>query len=268
MKLIAKQILDKRANLMEYKLKELTDHGNASTFYIESLDKKFILRISERKESLRNNYLALKILNGKLAPKVFCLDKYKKFYFSVETFMPGVKRDLDIKHFKQMTNYLKKIHNYKRDKCGWLNNPSKLWKNYFFKYHINNYKERFKLKVKSHEKYFSLIKQRFPKSLGKFSLLHGDYSFTNSLFFKNKVYFFDFEDSFFGEKEYDLAMIYFMEFLPNYDFINKINIQGYDKEKILFYGLCIGIRKVALSKDKKHCESRLKRLNMIYDHLK
>jgi len=266
---LIKKKFGKKYNL----LKELTDHGNSFVFLIKSKteNSKFILRIGligKSDLSLKNNILALKILKReKNIPKLISFGKLNEYFYSIETFLSGKKREQNVKNLKKLITSFRNIHSYKSKKCGWLSSPQKDWKRYFLKNHVNNYIKRLEKRVKNYQDYINLANNNFPDEKGKLSLLHGDFSFTNSLFDNKKVNFFDFEDSFYGEKEYDLAMIYFMEFLPDKDFVNNFFIKDYDKDKILFYALCIGIRKVALARNKKHALSRLKRLEIVYKNI-
>lgn len=266
----AKNIVSNNFPNDKFTLKELTDHGSAPVFLVNfSGSKRFIMRVGERKEPLKNNFLTLSYLKRKTeTPIPITFDKLGNIFYSLEYFINGRKHKSNKKEIDLLVKTLRKgIHSHKSKKCGYLSNLQDNWKKYFLKMHVVNYQERFLSRVKDGDKYFNYILSNFPDRPKYFSLLHGDFSFTNSLFYKNKIHFFDFEDSFFGEKEYDLAMLYYMEFLPEKEIIDSLDILDYDKYKILFYALCIGIRKVALARGRKYIKRRIKKLEIVYQHL-
>lgn len=251
-----------------WEINELTDHGSAQVYLVSSNARKLIVRIGRKKEPIQNNVLALKILkDANYVPKIVSEGKIGKEHYSIETFIGGKKKSLTLNNLKNLIEEIKKIHKIKFRRCGYLSNLVEDWEGYFLENHVMNYRGRFSSRVQGGEKYFDFIEKNFPKSVKSFSLLHGDYSFTNSLFESDKVNFFDFEDSFVGEKEYDLAMIYYMELLPHADLIDLIS-KEYDRYKILFYSLCIGIRKTVFARSGKHFLSRLRRLEIVYEKLK
>lgn len=267
---VAKKIIQKHFPQNKYFLKEMTDHGSAAVFLVTFSDsRKAILRVGKRKEPLENNFLTLSYLKGKTeTPIPITFGKLANLFYSLESFIDGRKHKSNRKEVKVLVKSIRKdIHSHKSKKCGYLSLPQNNWRKYFLKAHVTNYRKRFLSKVKDGNKYLDYILSNFPDQPKYFSLLHGDFSFTNSLFDKNKGYFFDFEDSFFGEKEYDLAMLYYMEFLPDKEIIDLLDCLDYNKDKILFYALCIGIRKVALARGKKYTQRRIKKLKIVYDNL-
>jgi hypothetical protein len=75
---------------------------------------------------------------------------------------------------------------------------------------------------------------------------------------------FDFEEAFYGEKEYDLGYFLFKIGI-NKEYLDIIK-EKYDIRKVLYYALCVGVRKIALSKDFE-LKNRIEKLNEIYKRL-
>jgi fructosamine-3-kinase len=262
-----KKILKQCFKSDDYLVKELTDHGSSKVYKITfRYHGSYILRLSKNDNTIRNNVIALKLLKKqKNIPKIISFGKIGNTFYSIETFLKGKKLKPTRKNLDLMLKSIKKIHNIRSTRSGDLSRPSHYYKDYILNQCIK-YKEKLKKKIKDHQKYFDIIENNFPRYKPRYSLLHGDFSFTNALYDKRKVNFFDFEDSFYGEKEYDIAMLYYMELLPEKDLIYIFPKYGFNKKKILFYALCIGIRKVAKAKKAK-LNKRIKKLDLVYDHL-
>ena len=272
MNTVIKELFDRKFSKKYRILKELTDHGDSQVYLINAIRSKtrFILRIGKIGESdlsLKNNIIALKILKKENnIPDLIEFGKFKGCFYSIESFLSGRKQKESIVGLKKMLNSIRKINAHKSNKCGWLSTPQTNWRRYFLNNCVNNYRERLSKKIKDYDKYLNYANENIPDEK-VFHLLHGDFSFTNCLFNKSKVGFFDFEGSFYGPKEYDLSMIYFMELLPKIDLIDYLRFKKYNFKNVLYYALCIGIRKVALSKNKRHAKRRLEKLEKIYSHI-
>jgi len=266
---VIKEVVYKNFGTDDYSSKELTDYGGSKVYLISVLGGTYILRISSLLSPLENNYSALKAINSVLCPKPVILGSIGKSYYSFESFMSGEKRSYSEDNLKSLIHALMSLHSITSDSCGFLNSHSNSsWKDFFFSTFLDN-KLRVFLTVNDSYKFLKpWIHENFPDTPRRFSLVHGDFSFTNSLFDSGMVRFFDFEDSFFGVKEYDLAMIYFMELLPENESLELFSDFGYDAKKILYFALCIGIHKFVTARDERQRSKRKKKLDMIIKKLR
>ena len=139
MKKRIKKLIEKKLR-GEYEIvSELTDHGNLYVYLIKSKEdsSNYILRIGKIGAgdlSLKNNLFALKVLkNEKNVPRLINFGKSDRYFYSIETFLPGNKRKENINRLRKLINEFKEIHNHKSRKCGWLGTSQKDWKRFFYK---------------------------------------------------------------------------------------------------------------------------------------
>lgn len=244
----------------------LSDHGASEVYFILTDKGRYILRRTKNEYPLSNNFVSLKFLEKTgIVPKPILLKKVGDYYFSLEEFLDGEKVDFrenkDKKLILNLVKSLKIIHKIKNKNCGYSSTAkSKNWKNFLRKEFIVSYKNKF-LRRLPDKSYLNIALENMPNT-NKFVLLHGDFSFTNSLFYKEEVFLFDFEESMFGEKEFDLGLIYYMELFENKFLDELVNSSGYNREKIIYYAFLIGIRKVANS-PKQKLDERIKKIKKL-----
>lgn len=250
---VVKKIIKKEFGTENFKFKEVSDMGSLDVLVIQIKNKKYVLKLlqdKKQKDSLDNNIFALKKLKGfNVAPELISSGKMDGIPYSIESFLKGKKKET-MENFAPLLDCLKKVHTIKRAKCGQIFEKEENWKNYVKKNFILKYKDRFEKRFGMDGDIINYLLKNIP--LGKeFSLIHGDFDFGNFFVFKKTCFLFDFEDCFFGEKEYDLGLYYYQRSHSMKNPEKILKIEGYDKHKILYYSLCVGVKKVALSKDNK-----------------
>lgn len=264
---LLKQIIFKQFKTEEFSHENVSEQGDAEVYIVNVQNTNFIIRIgnSTKPYSIPNNYYALKKLeNTNVGPKPVAIGQIKEHSYSIETFLSGKHYPkLTTKHILLLIKKLSKIHSITNNKSGYLNSLNSNYKLFIENEMILGYVDKFKSRCPNAQKYLDFALQNIPNN-DKISLLHGDLNENNILFTKDEAFLFDFEGCIYAKKEIDIANLNFrLEFSEKE--IDLIVKQGsYNKEKILYYSICILIKKIANS-PKEEIRSRVKKIERIYN---
>ena len=269
---VIERIVGQEFTSRDFELRDLSDCGASSVFRIRVSGRDYILRLGTSQVPILNNFLCLRQLDGlDIAPQPIACSKLDDLYYSIEMFLSGKillpreRKPPSRELLCIMVNTLTRMHAIKSGKCGQLARlPYSSWREFIYEGSIKHWESRFLERVPD-RKYIRCVLERIPDTTA-FSLLHGDFSFENTLFSSDKVHFIDFEGCIFGDKEYDLGYIYFTKFLPE-EFLDIMIAEiGYDKQKALLYAVYVGIRKVFFGYE-EGLGRRIQRLEQVYQEL-
>jgi fructosamine-3-kinase len=261
-----KNIIKKYFGVQDFSFEEVSDKGDARVFIVNIKNKKYVVRIvngAEESFSLENNIFALKELEGfDVAPGLISSGTIGGVRYSIESFLKGAKKEVvDISFLKK----LRKVHSITSKKCGYVRSGVENWRNFIKKKFIVKGMKSFLKYSPGGKEIIDYLVNCVPKCKN-FSLLHGDLSLYNILFNKKDSFLFDFEDCFFGDKNYDLGYFYYMHGISDSNW-KKIEAMGYDKKGVLYYALCVFIWKISkLPKGK--IKKRIIRLKEAYEEIK
>ncbi len=260
------KIIKKEFSIDNFSFEEVSDKGDAAVFIVKIKNKKYIVRIIDEIEesfSLENNIFALKKLKSiRIAPKIISIGKIGGVKYSIESFLKGEKKE-EIEDLSYVLKTVKKLHSIKSKSCGYILQRSENWEKFIKKKFIFKYEGKIKEMFSKGKEVFEYLLNNVPDCMS-FSLLHGDFSKYNLLFFKKNCFMFDFEDCYYGEKELDFGFFYYFSEEINEKDWEKIAIAGYDKDRILYYALCVAVAKACSAKPDS-IEKRIKRLKEVWN---
>lgn len=208
---------------------------NSIVFKINYEKKNYILKILENKTKEEFNLIiyTIELIKNLKIPKLLFFKYYKNKSYFIFEYLNG-KKDFSQ---KDTINFLKKF--YKKTSNTKINNFLNC--DFFKKYEelLNYLEEPLKYKIK--EILFELKKNSQKK------IILTDINSSNSIYFKNNFYFFDFDEVLIGEIEWDLAYLYIdlkinslfeensLKFLKelNFEILKKFDIDKLNKYIIL-----------------------------------
>ena len=264
---ILSQIIEKEFKTDKFEFNEVSNKGKASVFIVKVKSSMFVVRITDKPYSLPNNAYALKLLvELNISPKLIVLDKIDTFEYSIETYLFGETVKDNSIDISKLAEVILKLHTIKSSKCGYLNSLNTNYSEFCKNELILKYSNKFKEKVKNGEEIINYLLENISKEL-KFTLLHGDLNPDNNILNDNKYNLFDFEGCIYGEKEYDIGYLHFRVNFTDGELNEFMRLTKYNKNKILYYALCVGMRKVALAKENE-LKERTAKLIEIYEKIK
>jgi len=260
------QIIFKYFETDKFVQENVSKQGLAEVYLITIKNINYILRMTTHPYSIPNNIYALKQLENKnVAPKIITNGRIKNYEYSIETFLSGIiKSKLNQNDLIKLIEKITHVHSIKSSKCGFLNTLGKSWNTFFKKQMILVFEKDFKKNCSDSSKYLDYVLQNIPK-VKNFSMLHGDLNENNVLFIKNEAFLFDFEGCYYGDREYDIANLNFRIDLTSED-LNLFVRKGYSGKKILYYTICVLIRKIAKSPHDM-LEYKINKLERTYEEL-
>lgn len=209
-----------------------------------------VMRISRIREPIRRNSEALELLQGlEIAPKLIDAGDTDEIYFSLEEHLPGTRGEeapLTEELLHALLEKLSVLHSVQNSAGLTLN-----WREALFE----RYRARF---AHVPEKYVSLLEERIGTPARE-TLLHGMLEMNNVILLGSTPHLVDFEDSLWGEPEFDLGALYYKEFFPEKLLSKLCSLFNYDEEKALLYALYFGVKTVGKEKS-PYKEEKVKRI--------
>jgi aminoglycoside phosphotransferase (APT) family kinase protein len=241
-----KQICEKlKEEFVEIKFLSRGNHNES--YFLKTKNKNLVLRIENNHQfkNLKNEYIFLKKINGKFAPKVYLFDNSNKIIskdYLVEDFIEGKhpERKVDNNFIKVMALWYKKLHSNK-SVISLKESKNKNLLNQLIQYNKNIIKYKNHVSKEVWNEYFKLfekIKLFFEKNnklLNRrkyFSMVHGDPTRSNVFYDKNSVKLIDWEFVRYDYPETDLVFFFYSYDLTKKQWKFFLNTYGYSNSQV------------------------------------
>lgn len=266
------ELMYKHFGIQNFSYTVLSQKSQNVVYKIRVHKKYYIMRFSTQNSIVKNNFSTLKMLKGMsnfVKPLKFFEEE--NYSISLEEYIFAEKfEEVDEITFRNFLHVVNKIHSITNKNCGYFDNLKLNYTKFLHDSYLANYEKDFVTKVPGiGYDIVLLIKDNLSQNSDFYSLLHGNFISQNFVFDENKNYFLvNFENSHYGEKEFDIGNYLFKEKIIDSSFDDIIEEHHYNLKKVYLYALAVGIEAVVNSKTNREQIDLIKFILEFYEKVK